>query len=348
MSPIRQRLNRRRFLQRTAGVGLSLAGLALLEGCDVAMPAAASDPPPETRTIRLTISPNIGICFAPQYLAEEFLKAEGFSDVQYYKTPINGAAGVAVTSGKADISMAAGSSEAILAVDAKEPMVMLAGIHGGCYELFGTDRIRTIGNLKGASVSAPARNSAHHLYTAAMLAYVGLDPNKDVNWIFLPPPVAVQQLAEGKVDAVVTGPPESQELREKKIGHVVVNMMMDKPWSQYFCCVAVTNRDFMQKNPVATKRALRALLKATDVCAQDPERAARFMADRYGTNYAYTLDAIRCVDYRMWRGTDPSDTLRFFGLRMRDVGFIKSGPDDIIARGTDWRYLNELKKEMAV
>ena len=63
-------------------------------------------------------------------------------------------------------------------------------------------------------------------------------------------------------------------------------------------------------------------------------------------NYDHSLEALKCVNYHMWRDFDHSDTLRFFSLRMREIGFIKSSPAEIIARGTDWRYLNELKKEL--
>jgi len=31
---------------------------------------------------------------------------------------------------------------------------------------------------------------------------------------------------------------------------------------------------------------------------------------------------------------------------MRDAGFIKLAPQKIIADGTDWRFLNELKREL--
>ena len=50
--------------------------------------------------------------------------------------------------------------------------------------------------------------------------------------------------------------------------------------------------------------------------------------------------------YDKWREYDPEDTIRFYGLRMHDVGFIKSSPQKIIADGTDWRLLNELKREL--
>ena len=70
-------------------------------------------------------------------------------------------------------------------------------------------------------------------------------------------------------------PPDPQEIRARKIGHVVVNSNLDRPWSQYFCCVLAAHREFVQKYPVATKRALRAILKGTDVCAAEPDRAGR-------------------------------------------------------------------------
>jgi NitT/TauT family transport system substrate-binding protein len=80
-------------------------------------------------------------------------------------------------------------------------------------------------------------------------------------------PRRLQPLAEGRVDGYLGFPPEPQELRARKIGHVVVNTAVDRPWSQYFCCLITARRAFVQKNPVATKRAIRAILKAADMCA---------------------------------------------------------------------------------
>jgi hypothetical protein len=37
---------------------------------------------------------------------------------------------------------------------------------------------------------------------------------------------------------------------------------------------------------------------------------------------------------------------RFYALRLREAGMIKSTPQRLIAQGTDWRFLNELKKEL--
>jgi NitT/TauT family transport system substrate-binding protein len=43
---------------------------------------------------------------------------------------------------------------------------------------------------------------------------------------------------------------------------------------------------------------------------------------------------------------NPEDTIRFFALRLHEAGMIKSIPQKIIAQGTDWRFVNELKKEL--
>ena len=154
-------------------------------------------------------------------------------------------------------------------------------------------------------------------------------------------------LAEGKIDAYLGFPPEPQELRARKIGHVVVNSGLDRPWSQYFCCMVGGNREFVKKHPVATKRAMRAVLKAASLCAVEPERAARTIVERgFTQRYDYALQTMKEISYGKWLEYDPGDTIRFYALRLHEVGMIKSTPQKIIAQGTDWRFFNELKKEL--
>jgi len=232
-------------------------------------------------------------------------------------------------------------------LDAGAPFTILSGVHIGCFELFGTSNIRSISDLKGKTISVSALQGSQYYFLSTILAYVGLNPTRDVTWLVQPVPEGIQSLAAGKVDAFLALPPTSQELRAKKIGHVVVNSMVDDPWSQYFCCLVAANQAFMRKNPVATRRALRAILKATDMTVHDPASAARFMVDKaYTPNYDYAAQALKEIPYNKWRDYDPTDTLRFYALRLRDAGIVKSSPDEIIARGTDWRFLNELKKEL--
>jgi NitT/TauT family transport system substrate-binding protein len=73
------------------------------------------------------------------------------------------------------------------------------------------------------------------------------------------------------------------------------------------------------------------------------------MVDKgYATNYDYALQAMHDVPYNRWRVYNPEETIRFYALALHGVGMVKSTPDEIIKRGTDWRFLKELKMEMPV
>jgi len=326
--------SRRRFLTT-----LSLAGTAGLVGVPRAL---AADGPLETTAIRLGKGPNI--CNAPQLVAEELLRAEGFTDIRYDQQPPGVTTPEPLGRGVFDLNMGYASGFAA-AIDAGEPITVLAGVMVGCVEVFANQGIRGIADMKGKSAGVPDYVGAGHALLAVMAAHVGLDPNKDIRWVT--GPSVKQQFVDGKIDAYLSQPPESQDLRARQIGHVIVNTAVDRPWSQYFCCMLGANRQYARSNPVATKRALRAILKATDLCATEPDATARRLVDRGFTDrYDYALQTLRENSYDKWREYDAEDTLRFYALRMHDAGFIKASPQKIIADGTDWRFLNELKREL--
>jgi NitT/TauT family transport system substrate-binding protein len=332
----------RRFSRRQFLSGLMLAGTAGLLGLHP-RPVAA-EPPPETTRLRLVRVP--GICVAPEYVAEELLQGEGFTEVHYVEKEGSASKQTALASGEVDLTLQF-SGPLLLQMDTGDLVVILAGVHVGCWELFGTERVRTIRDLKGKTIAIAEVRSAHHVFLASVVAYVGLDPQKDITWVTHPPEKAMQLFAEGQIDAFMALPPHTQELRAKQIGHVVVNSSVDRPWSQYFCCMVAGNREFVRKHPVATKRAVRALLKAADICALEPERTARFLVEKgYVKRYDYALQTMQEVPYDKWREYDPEDTVRFYALRLHEAGMIKSSPQKLIAQGTDWRFLNELKKEL--
>jgi len=318
---------------------------------------ASAEPPPETSRLRLLKTSSI--CWAPQYVAEDLLHAEGFSDVTYVDMPPTEAISVRLAAGEADLGMNFVGPN-LVRVDAGDPVVFLAGVHVGCFEAFASDRIQRIHDLKGKTVVVEALNSANHLFFATIAAHVGLDPRRDIRWVSADDRVsrrrpdgapysseAMQLFMEGKADAFLGFPPQPQELRARKVGHVLVNSATDRPWSQYFCCLLTSSKEFVRKNPVATKRALRAILKAADLCAADPERAARALVDRgFTTKYEYALQTMRELPYGKWREYDPEDTIRFYALRLHEVGMIKTTPQKLIAQATDFRFFNELKREL--
>jgi NitT/TauT family transport system substrate-binding protein len=180
-----------------------------------------------------------------------------------------------------------------------------------------------------------------------MAAYVGLDPAKDIDWVVSTAPRPLDLFADGKVDALLGFPPEPQELRARKVGRVILDTTTDRPWSQYLCCMLITSREFARAYPVATKRVLRAVLKAAEFCAAQPAQAARRLVDgRFAERYDYALQTLGEVPYTRWRDYDAEDTMRFFALRLHEAGMIRSGPNKLIAEGTDWRFLDELKREL--
>jgi NitT/TauT family transport system substrate-binding protein len=310
--------------------------------------ALADDGPPEVTTIRLRR--DAGMCIAPWYVAEKLLRAEGFTDIRYVPVRAGLQHQQMIGSGDIDFTLLfAGTSVSYL--DAGVPITVVAGLHAGCFELFAHEPIRTISDLKGKKVGIEALGAGKHIYLAILAAHVGLDPHKDIEWVeSSADPLKLFPLElflERKVDAILGFPPEPQELRTRKIGRVILNTTTEKPWSQYFCCVVVGNREFVHDYPVATKRVVRALLKANDICAAEPARAAQQLVDRgFTERYDYVLETMTDIPFAQWREFDAADAMRFFALRLHEVGMIKSSPNKIIAEGTDWRFLNELKHEL--
>ena len=304
----------------------------------------AQEAPPETTTVRL--GKIYGICIAPQYVAEDLLRAEGFTDVRYVATNPGISTALALARGEIDFTTNYAPPMAI-SIDAGEQITIVGGEHVGCFEVFAREGIRSIADLRGKNVGVQSIGSSQHVFLSVIAAHVGLDPAKDIHWITSTSPKPMELFADGKIDAFLGLPPEPQELRGRNIGRVIVNSVLDRPWSQYFCCVLAANRAYIRKYPIATKRVLRAIVKAADLCASEPARVARQIVDAgFTPSYDYALQTIKEIPYVRWREYNPEDAVRFYALRLREAGMIKSSPNKILADGTDWRFWNELKREL--
>jgi NitT/TauT family transport system substrate-binding protein len=328
---------RRQFLS-----ALSLAGAA---GLVRAPPVLAAEAPPEITSVRLPKGPNA--CIAPSDLAEELLRAEGFSDIRYVDAPFDIYQN-RIERGEVDFGLNF-ALDHIISVDRGAPIVVLTGVHVGCIEVLSKKGVGGMTDLKGKSVGVPSLGSPPHMFIALMAAQIGLEPSKDINWVVSGSVDPMQLFVDGKIDAFMSYPPQAQELHARHVGHVLLKTAVDHPWSQYFCCMLAGNRKFVRNYPAATKRVTRAILKAADLCATDPVRAARRMVDFDShPRYDDALQILSELQYDKWREYDPEDTIRFYALRLRDSGFIKSSPQKIIAEGTDWRFLDEVKRELKV
>ncbi len=327
--------NRRRVL-----VGLS----ALAAG--IMAPTASAEPPPETTKVRLPLWVGSSYCWAGAYIAGELMRAEGLTDVRYVEGDRSVNQSVWIARGETDFSVNFAPNQ-VASIAAGVPIKVLTGLHSGCLELIAKESIRSVTDLRGKRVGVDAFNNSRHVWLTLMSAYVGLDPVNDIQWVLTEDVKPTELFVQGKIDAFLGTPPQPQELRAKKIGHTILNNAVDRPWSQYFCCMISATTDYVNRYPVATKRVLRSILKAADLCVSNPQMVARQMIDRgFETSYDNALQTLKDIRYDRWREFDPEDSLRFYALRMQETGMIKMSPQEIIANGADWRFLNELKREL--
>jgi NitT/TauT family transport system substrate-binding protein len=339
------RWNRREFLG-----SMAMTGAGAMLGMRPNLSLAANEPPPETTTLRwraLRAS-----CWVPQMVAEPLLREEGFTDIQYIKyTSAEAPDKEDINVGKIDMTLDF-SGRHIRDIVPGNPSVFISGLHAGCYSLIGSDKINSIRDLKGKKVWAWTNvHAGPALFFKAMLAYVGMDPEKDVEYVVVPMPEAVELFKKGEIDAFMSFPPGPQKLRAQGIGKVIVDTNVDKPWAQYFCCCVLANRDFITNHPVATRRALRAVLRATDMVARDPKMAARLLVEKGlkpAADEKFMAQAFADIPYAKWRDYNPEDTIRFYGLRLREIGLTKYSPEEIVKQNTDWSFLLSLKDELGL
>ena len=157
--------NRRHFLS-----ALAAASAAALLRPPVLL---AAEPAPETTTLRLPRIP--AVCLAPQYIADELLHGEGFKEIRFVDID---AADIGRAIGRNEVDFSpANPVDFLQALDGGAPIIVLGGIHIGCYELFAREGISSITELRGKTVGLKAIPPAQLILMAAQ---VGLDPHKDI------------------------------------------------------------------------------------------------------------------------------------------------------------------------
>ena len=283
------------------------------------------------------------------WLAKEFLLEEGFTDVQYVNVPPSTTEWL--TTNAADFHAAYGN-HIVASVDAGLPLVALLGVHTGCFELWTKPGIATPKDLRGRTIAVNARNVSDQFFGffSAVLAYNGIQHN-DVNFIELGGAVAELRDAflDGRSDAFFAPAHFGPLLRRnpKNPGKLILDTTMDKPWSQNYCCMLVANRDWARAHPAATRRVTRAVARAADATIADRPRAVREGIARGVLNLDPEIanEVIRDLSFD-WRDVDSEETLRFFALRLADAKLIKSTPQQIIAQGSDFAFMRQLRTEL--
>jgi NitT/TauT family transport system substrate-binding protein len=340
-------VSRRALLRGAAGLGVAAAIAPLLGACgDDDKDRVRAESPTETPTIRI---PKVALTSAiATAVAAEFLREEGFTDVQYVTLPRPEDIFRMAASGELDM-LVLPTPMMIPRIEVGDRFVALAGMNAGCFQVVASTAVKGLSDLRGKRLTSSSLGAPDDLFLELTLRNVGIEMRKENTMLVHSHEQAVPALLAGEIDAMVSYPPLVNRLRTGGGAHVILDANVDRPWSQYIFAMATVHRDYLTKYPVATKRALRAFLKAADVVVKEPERAVQaskaqgFIPDAL---YASTLSELPQIPFNVWRTHDPADSLRFYGLRLKEAGLAKATPEEIIAKGTDFRFLRELRQEL--
>ena len=162
----------RRLLASLSAVGaIGLVGVRTPSAEEVSL---------DTTSVRFTHAPST--CNAPLYIAEELLRADGFTGLSYVDVDAGINTPKKMANGEADFGFEFASAF-VIAIDAGTPVKVLGGLHAGCYELFAREGITSVLGLKGKRIGVGQNlKSDPYLFVSAMATHVGLDPLRDIEW----------------------------------------------------------------------------------------------------------------------------------------------------------------------
>jgi len=122
---------------------------------------------------------------------------EGFTDIRYIRYPkqTDNWPPRGVASREFDIGLSFITTD-LVHIDEGDPIVILAGSHIGCTEVFASRRVRSTTDLKGTTVAISKLRSDEHLFISMIAAYVGLHPERDINWVVRPHAEDIRLLAK--------------------------------------------------------------------------------------------------------------------------------------------------------
>ena len=208
------------------------------------------------------------------------------------------------------------------------------GCPSGCFKLFAHEPIRAFGGLKGKQVGCTSARLGAHMYVAIMAAQVGLDPQQDIDWMS-PRMTASPSSCSPRARSMRIWASRRSLRSCARAGSVACSSTWPRtghgPSTSAVSCSATGTSS--AQYPVATKRGMRAILKATDLCATEPERAARQLIEAASRSATKRAPDDHGLPYDGWRELDPEDTMRFFGLRLHEFGHDQLKPQQAHRRG---------------
>ena len=270
---------------------------------------------PETTTVRLGQWVGGAYCWASVYLAGELLRADGITDVRYVQGDTKRRQfAVARRAAMTDFDMNMPSMH-ITSIEAGVPIKVLTGVHTGCFELIANDSVQQHYGSAGQAGRGlgPGLAPAHADEPHGQLCRARSRPRYPMGRVTPDPTQDLHRRQDRCVPRRYR--PNRRCCAPEKIGHTIVNNEVDRPWSQYFCCMVAGSADYVNKYPVATKRVAarhpqgRRLLRfepgiggaaagRSRLSAQLRLRPGDAESDRGTTSGGTTIPRIRCASMR--------------------------------------------------
>lgn len=342
-------ITRRAALQRGVGLAASLAVMPLVEACapsssGISTPTAAPTlPPPETTSIAITTSP----CDAAMFAAERFLREEGFTDINIGDRASLGE----MTAGKAHLGSAFPMTF-FNAVENGPKVVCLGGLHPGCAEVWAQPGITSVKDLKGHTITVTGKSLGNipYAYFVMLLQQAGLDATKDVTFVVQSDADAVRLYLDGKNDAVFVATTGAVTIKTNPAnkGKMINSQVMDEPWASTNCCFVVANEQWYRANPIAARRAMRAIYRSADALPKDRADAAKAATDKGLFGGAAAVANVREAANMVpldWRSYDLEKAVRFYTPLLASAGVLKTSVEDLI-KTIDVKMYKELATEL--
>lgn len=167
--------------------------------------------------------------------------------------------------------------------------IVLLGHRNGSVLLAAND-VGKVSDLRGKTVAIPSRFSTHNLLLRRLLSRDGLDADRDVRLVEMPPPEMVQALARNAIAAFIVAEPFGAQAELRKIGKVLA--LSRDIWPNHVCCALNVREDLIAAHPEAVQELVSALTEAGQIASGHAREAAELSRPYLGQDPAVIVHAI--------------------------------------------------------
>ncbi|TVP64973.1 MAG: twin-arginine translocation signal domain-containing protein [Leptolyngbya sp. LCM1.Bin17] len=164
-------------------------------------------------------------------------------------------------------------------------------------------RVNGPADFAGMTIGIPFDYSNHNLLIRYYLASGGLDPDRDVRLLVMPPPDAIAQMSTGQIDAFILPDNFTQRVVFEEIGFI--HILTKDLWPGHPCCAFAASQDWMDEHPNTFRAINKAIIDGANY-ANDPanrqEIAAAIAPREYLNQPVEVLEAVMTGQFEDGQG----------------------------------------------